>query len=232
MTAPTITLLDASIGSTPVERNFRREFAAPIRLRTVSEGDLPPDPRSVEWTGGGVVISGSQVSVYDDHPWIDRTAEWVADAVAADVPVLGVCWGHQLIASAVGGVIGPQEDYELGYAKIERIDDSPLLSGVGDTFVAFESHSDGIKRLPADATLLAENDRTIQAFRVRNAFGVQFHPEYDRETARWVVEGKNDELPPERIDRILDSITPENHAETTAAKRVFENFEGFLHRRA
>ena len=230
MSNSTITLLDASIGQTPAERNVRRAFDLPLRVWKVSNGDLPSGPEGDEWPGDGVVISGSQTAVYEDREWIDRTAEWAADAVALGVPVLGVCWGHQLLARALGGTVEPMDEYELGYATIDRVAADPLFDGIDDSFLAFESHSDAVLELPDEATLLAENDRSIQAFRVENALGVQFHPEYDLETARWVVQNKDGELPAERLDRILDAITPERHAETASAKRVFENFERLVRR--
>ncbi|MFB6201651.1 MAG: type 1 glutamine amidotransferase [Halorhabdus sp.] len=230
MHEPTITLLDASLGDTPAEGNVRRELDLPVTARKVSDGTIPPVPESAQWTDDGVVVSGSQTAVYADQDWIDRTAAWVADAVAVGVPILGICWGHQLLAQALGGQVGPMSDYELGYATIDRVAEDPLFDGIGESFRAFESHSDGVQRLPDDATLLAKNERAVQAFRVENALGVQFHPEYDIETARWVVQNKEGELPTERLDRVLDEITPETHAETAPAKRVFRNFEKLVRR--
>ncbi|QGN06736.1 type 1 glutamine amidotransferase [Halorhabdus sp. CBA1104] len=231
MSEPTITLLDASIGQTPAEQNFRRAFDLPVTAWKVSDGDVPPVPDGDMWTGDGVVISGSQTAVYEDRTWIDRTAEWVADAVAAGVPVLGVCWGHQLLARALGGTVEPMGAYELGYATVERVAADPFFDGIDDSFLAFESHSDAVGELPDEATLLAENNRATQAFRVENAFGVQFHPEYDIDTARWVVQNKEGELPTERVERVLDAITPERHADTASANHVFENFEKLVRRR-
>ncbi|WP_181685210.1 type 1 glutamine amidotransferase [Halorhabdus salina] len=229
---PTITLLDASIGETPAQRNVRRELDLPQTAHKVSEGHLPPDPTGEDWDADGVVISGSQTAVYDDRAWIKRTAEWVEDAVIAGVPVLGICWGHQLLARALGGRVGPMDDYELGYATVERVAPDPLLEGAGKRFLAFESHSDAVTDLPTDARVLADNDQAIQAFRLRNALGVQFHPEYDVETARWVVQNKADELPDDRLDAIQQSITPQHHAKTAGANAVFDAFERLVRERS
>ncbi|WP_135665140.1 type 1 glutamine amidotransferase [Halorhabdus rudnickae] len=231
MSAPSLTLIDASIGSTPALRNVRRETSLSVIHWKVSEEEMPPVPDSGEWTDDGVVISGSQTAVYDDEPWIERTEAWVRQAVAADVPVLGICWGHQLLAQALGGRVEPMDRYELGYATIDPVADDLLFDGIEDTFVAFESHSDAVIELPDNARLLAENERAIQAFRVQNARGVQFHPEYDIETARWVVQNKEDELAAERFEQLLDSITAETHTETASARRVFENFESLVRQR-
>mgnify|MGYP006278016001 FL=1 len=222
---PRIALLDASVGDTPAERNFRRELDADVQAFKVSEGDLPPPVETSEmWPFDAAVISGSQTSVYDEHAWIDAIEAWTRAAVEASVPILGVCWGHQLLAQALDGAVDPMGRYELGYHEVDRIADDPLFSGLDETFLAFETHSDEVTRLPSEATVLAENDRSLQAFRIANAWGVQFHPEYDRETARWVTENKRGEVADDELERILAAITTENAARARDAKGVFENF--------
>ncbi len=228
--AGTLALFDASLGDTPAVRNFRREFDVELDVFKVSEGEFP----DVSAAGGyaafpydGAVISGSQTSVYWDEPWIDEVAGWVQDAVDCGIPVLGVCWGHQLLASALGGGVEAMDDYELGYRTVRQVTDAELFAGIGEAFTAFETHSDVVTELPPGATRLAENDCGVQAFRVRNAVGVQFHPEYDLETARWVTENKRGEIPDERVDDVLAAVTPERHAETAQVTRLFENFQQF-----
>ncbi len=227
MTESTVTLIDASVGSTPAQRNIEREVGLPVATWKVSEGELPPGPEE-GWDDDGVVVSGSQTAVYENREWIDETVAWLGDAIEAGVPVLGICWGHQAIARAAGGTVEDMGEYELGYATVEQVRESPLFAGLPESFVAFESHSDVVAELPPEATLLAENDVGVQAFHVENAFGVQFHPEYDRETAQWVVENKEGELPDERIEEIRETITPKRHAKTAAATHVFDNFESLL----
>jgi GMP synthase (glutamine-hydrolysing) len=224
-----VALLDASVGDTPAERNFRRELDADVTAFKTSEGALPPRV-GARFPFDAVVVSGSQTSVYDGEPWIRETEEWVREAVEARMPVLGVCWGHQLLAQAVGGAVDPMGSYELGYATVEFVDgtpDDPLFDRIDTPFVAFETHTDEVTALPARATILAENDRALQAFRVANAWGVQFHPEYDRDTARWVTENKRGWLDDATVDAVLETITPENHAETADATRLFDNFLAF-----
>ncbi|CCQ32561.1 type 1 glutamine amidotransferase [Halorhabdus tiamatea] len=228
MDEPSLALLDASIGSTPAADNFRRVLDVPVSTYKVSEGELPPEPADDGRGHDGVVISGSQVAVYEDRRWIEAVEAWIDQAVEADVPVLGVCWGHQLLASALGGRVEATGAYELGYSTVERVRVSALFEGVGESFVAFESHSDAVSELPAGATRLAENGRGVQAFAVGDAYGVQFHPEYDVETARWVVQNKEGEIDADRLESVLASITPENHARTADARQVFGNFEAIV----
>ena len=224
-----VALLDASLGDTPAERNLRRELDAGVTAFKLSDGESPPAVDAA-FPFDAAVISGSQTSVYDDESWIAGTEAWVREAVESGLPVLGVCWGHQLLARALGGDVDPMGSHELGYATVGLVDDDPLFDGFDASFVAFETHSDEVTRLPAAASVLAENDRALQAFRIRNAWGVQFHPEYDLDTARWVTENKRGHLTDAAVDAILDTITPARHAETADATRVFDNFLAFARR--
>ncbi|MFC5366525.1 type 1 glutamine amidotransferase [Salinirubrum litoreum] len=224
----TLALLDASVGETPAERNFRRELAAEVDVAVfkLGEGEFPPSVSSSAWRYDGVVISGSQTSVYDDHDWIHEATEWVRRVHAADVPILGVCWGHQFLAQALGGRVVDMGEYELGYRQISRVGDDPLFAGLPRAFTSFETHSDRVAELPPGAHTLARNDYGVQAFRVGVTYGVQFHPEYDRETAEWVIRGKD--LSEDRIESALASITDESVAESESAKRVFDNFRSLV----
>jgi GMP synthase (glutamine-hydrolysing) len=113
-------------------------------------------------------------------------------------------------------------EYELGYESIARVGEDPLFAGVPETFTSFETHSDRVAELPPGASVLARNEYGTQAFRVGSAYGVQFHPEYDRATAEWVTRGKD--LPDDRIRAVLDEITDDAVADAAVATRLFDNF--------
>ncbi|MFU8868954.1 type 1 glutamine amidotransferase [Natronococcus sp.] len=153
-------------------------------------------------------------------------------AVDRGVPVLGVCFGHQLVADVLGGEVEPMGEYELGYREVEVEPgaSSVLLDGLADRFVAFSTHSDEVTALPPDTTVTASNDYSIQGFRRGDAFGVQFHPEYDRASAERVTRGKD--LPEERVRHVLEGITDESVAAATDAKIVFDNFLEYARRRS
>ena len=226
-----IAVLDASLGDTPAERNLRRELEAVaddvvVDVFKLPAEALPPTVSSPEWNYDGVVVSGSQTSVYEDRDWIHEATAWVRHVHETGVPLLGICWGHQFIAQALGGRVVDMGEYELGYRELTLVGTDPLFDGVPAEFVSFETHSDRVAELPPGARVLARNDYGVQAFRVGSTYGVQFHPEYDRQTAVWVTEGKD--LPDERIQRVLDGITDESVAAAEAAKVVFENFLGLV----
>ncbi|RCU47297.1 type 1 glutamine amidotransferase [Haloplanus salinus] len=220
-----LALLDASHGSEHTRPNFRRALDAALAEFDVTAGELPPDVAF-----DGVVVTGSRSSVYWDEPWIDALVNWVAEAAARGLPILGVCYGHQVLATALDGRVEAMDDIELGYRTIDRVDDDdPLLAGLDDPFTAFETHSDRVVELPPGATLLAENDRGVQAFRRGACWGVQFHPEYDRDSAARVTKGKA--LREARIRSVLDGIDDDNYAAACRTKRLFDNFTDYVRAR-
>jgi GMP synthase (glutamine-hydrolysing) len=210
MRRPRIALLNASQApSTP--RNFRRELDGDLVEFDVQQ-DVPDT-----FAFDGAVVTGSRASVYWDEPWIDSLTEWVGEATERGLPMLGICFGHQVLAEALGGTVESMGEYEIGYREVEG--DGMLLD---DTVTVFTTHSDTVTDLPPGAAQTAENDYGIHGFRVGNAFGVQFHPEYDMDTAESVTRGKD--LPDERIQTVLSGITEENYARACEAKGLFENF--------
>ncbi|WP_136689889.1 type 1 glutamine amidotransferase [Halorhabdus amylolytica] len=218
MSRPRIALLNAAHGDEHTPRNFRRELAADLVEFRTTERDLP------ETVGfDGFVVTGSRASVYWDEPWIADLKEWVGEAIDRGLAGLGVCFGHQLLADVLGGEVEAMGEYEIGYREVRRARESPLFAGIDETFTVFTTHSDRVAELPPGATLLAENDYGIHGFRRGTVFGVQFHPEYDRETARSVTRGK-DELGDERKRRVLERITERNYRSACEAKQVFGNF--------
>jgi GMP synthase (glutamine-hydrolysing) len=216
-------LLDASHGNPNTPRNFRRELDADLAEFDVTGGELP-----THYDFDAVVVTGSRASVYWDEPWIPSLQEYIAEADARDVPMLGVCFGHQAIAAALGGRVDDMGEYELGYRTVTHTGDDGLFEGIDEAFTVFTTHSDAVVELPPGAERLAENDYGVHAFRRGHVWGVQFHPEYDAETATEVTRGKD--LPEARIQSVLDGITPQNYDAACEAKRLFENFVAYVDR--
>ena len=219
---PHIAIVDASIGDTPAERNLTREIDAETRAYKASEGERPPAPEQRDRAYDAVVISGSQTSVYDDHDWIHKLTGWVRRCQRADVPMLGICWGHQLLAQAFGGRIVDMDEYEIGYRSIEQRGDDPLFAGIESPMTAFETHSDRVAELPAGAVELARNEYGIQAFRLGASYGLQFHPEYDRQTAEWILDSKD--LDEETDAAAAATVTNDAVAAASETAGVFDTF--------
>jgi GMP synthase (glutamine-hydrolysing) len=220
-------LLQAAHDDPNTTRNFRRELDADLVEFDVNNGNLPP---TTEFDA--LVVTGSRASVYWDDDWIDPLIEYVGKAAADGVPILGVCYGHQVVAEALGGRVSGMDAFELGYNEVEQVDDDPLFAGISDEFTVFTSHGDAVVELPPGAELIARNEYGVHGFRRDHCWGVQFHPEYDIETARDIAESKRERLGDEQVDRVLDDISPEQYDAACEAKRLFENFAVYARQRA
>ncbi|WP_020220737.1 type 1 glutamine amidotransferase [Halarchaeum acidiphilum] len=215
-----IALLNAAHDPADTARNFRREVDADLAEFHVAGGELPDS-----YDFDAVIVTGSRSSVYwdDEQEWIAPAREWVADADRRGLPILGVCFGHQLVAEALGGTVDDMEEYEIGYRSVAHDGSDPLFDGVDTEFTVFTTHSDAVTELPPGAALLAENEYGVHAFRRGNAYGVQFHPEYDTRTAERVTKRKDD-LADDRKATVLDGIDADHYEAACEAKRLFDNF--------
>ena len=143
----------------------------------------------------GIVVFGSSYNVEhaEEHPFIDRAAAMSLEAVSRGLPVLGVCFGAQLLAWALGGEVRKAPVREIGFEPIRPSAGAatdPVLSIYDDGDHVFQWHMDTYE-LPDGAELLVTGDRvTNQAFRMDGpAWGVQFHLEIDAEEIElWLQE--------------------------------------------
>jgi len=130
----------------------------------------------------GAVVMGGPMSVDepDRHPELAIEREWLAEAVRRELPVLGICLGAQLLASALGAEVRPGEGPEIGWAPVEILDpDDPILGALAPSTTVLHWHGE-VFDLPEGAKPLARSAKTEhQAFRHGNAWGVLFHPEAD-----------------------------------------------------
>ena len=155
---------------------------------------------------GGVIITGSPGMVTERADWSEASAAWLADIVERDTtPVLGVCYGHQLIAHGLGGEVTQNPNgREMGTVEVrldaQAVADDPLLeAGAWPTHM---SHVESVVRPPAGAQVLGETDLEAHAalrFGPRQ-WGVQFHPEFDADIMRRYVEARRVVLTGEGLD--------------------------------
>lgn len=146
--------------------------------RCVLAGDALPRVTDVS----GAIFMGGPMNVdeIDRYPGLLVEREWLAAACAADLPLLGVCLGAQLIARALGSDVRRGSTPELGWLPIEvHAPEDPLLGALAPRATVLHWHGD-VFDLPAGATLLASSAQTpVQAFRRGNAVGTLFHAEAD-----------------------------------------------------
>ena len=133
-----------------------------------------------------VILTGSHSMVTHEESWSLEVEKWLPKLIKDEVPLLAICYGHQLLAKSLGGVSGYHENgIEIGSVDInleENAKDDEIFSKLQNNFKAHTIHSQTVIELPKNATRLAFNNHDKNhAYRVGNcAWGVQFHPEFDK----------------------------------------------------
>jgi GMP synthase-like glutamine amidotransferase len=149
----------------------------------VPAGDPLPPPGA----HSHVIVSGSEDTITARRPWAEAELAWLQRAVAAGAHVLGSCWGHQLIAAALGGpgCVRRSSTPEFGWEHVSVADDGGLLPPAFDAFV---SHFDEVVAgsHPELVVLASSPGCAVQALRWRDlpVWGIQAHPEIDPEAGR------------------------------------------------
>lgn len=150
-----------------------------------------------------VVVTGSAASVVERAPWMLATEARLRDAVEAGTPVLGICFGHQLLGQALGGRVAKNpRGREIGTVRLELLREDALLDRAHDPFFVNMTHLDSVVELPPGAQVLARSALDPHAA-VRfgpRAWGVQFHPEIDAEVMADYVRGRWDAIVSEGLD--------------------------------
>jgi GMP synthase (glutamine-hydrolysing) len=199
---------------------------ATVLTHDAQDGAAPPPLDTV----AGVVITGSHAMVSDREPWSEALLPWLREAVAETKPVLGICYGHQLLAHALGGVVAHHpEGVEIGTVGVQRhlaAHDDPLLGALPDTFDAQATHWQSVRRLPPGAVLLAGNAfEPHHAFRVgRCAWGVQFHPEFSAQALGAYLDGLDAVLQREGRDAAHISAGLKDTPEAASVLPAFARF--------
>ena len=178
-----------------------------------------PLPVSLLQAADALMIGGAGAfSATQRYPWTQGVLDLVRAAADGGTPMFGSCWGHQIIAVALGGRVEHDgERAEMGCAEVRLTDagrQDPLFDGFPDRFLTNMGHHDRVTRLPPGAVELAENDsQPNQAFRLAGLpiYGTQFHSELDaaRERERLIAyrEYYRNELPSEeRFQVVIDSL--------------------------
>jgi GMP synthase (glutamine-hydrolysing) len=141
----------------------------------------------------GVILTGSHSMVTACEPWSERLIPYIKAMQLRNLPVLGICYGHQLIAKALGGEVdfhplGP-EPGTVNVCLTAAGKKDKLLGTLPDIFSVNVAHSQSVISLPENAVLLAMNHfEPHQAFRIGNIWGIQFHPEFDQAITQYYVD--------------------------------------------
>ena len=152
----------------------------------------------------GVIITGSPLSVTSKLPWMEQTAARLAELVRRELPVLGICFGHQLLGHALGGRVAPNpRGREMGSVAFTSWVADPVVGEAG-TWPVNTTHLDSVVELPPGARVLGETalePHGAVRFGPR-AWGVQHHPEIDAAVLRQYIAARRPALLAEGLDPI------------------------------
>jgi GMP synthase-like glutamine amidotransferase len=170
-----------------------------------------------------VIVLGGYMGVHDeaDYPFLLPLKRFMRSAAEAGTPLLGICLGGQLLADVLGGEVHSRHRGEKGLHEIRLTaagQGDPLFVGLPPAIAAFQWHNDSFAVPPAAVHLAASTPCPGQAFRWRNAWGVQFHPEVDRPiVAVWSAKAD-----PE--GRYAAEFAAGEAAHRATGRRLLENF--------
>jgi GMP synthase (glutamine-hydrolysing) len=204
----------------------------PVRMQVVrvDEGQPLPFPHEV----AGAVITGSAAMVTDRAGWSEYTAEWIRGGLDAGLPLFGVCYGHQLMADALGGTVGwLPAGREIGTRTVTRTARAGChwLDGLPTSFPAHTTHRQSVLEPPRGAEVMAASELDPhQVLRYgTHAISTQFHPEFTVEHMRAYLDVRTDALREEGLDPALLELAVRD---TEQARTLLERFARWALRRS
>ena len=180
----------------------------------VLDGETLPDPANLE----GIAITGSSAGVYEDHAWLDPLRAFIREAYAARTPMLGICFGHQIMADALGGDVRKSEKgWGLGRHQYRVTGRPDFMASAPDMLSVVCSHQDQVVAPPKEADVILASDFTPNAglfYRSGQALSFQPHPEFDDSYGTALVELRSGRANEAVIAEALDSFaSPSNSAQ-------------------
>lgn len=187
------------------ERMVRAEDpTATIDVISIPNGDALPDPSTVE----AVLITGAAAGVYDEFDWIAPLEDFVRASYANKTPMVGVCFGHQLIAQALGGTVRKSEKgWGIGRHVYQVLPDNGIFDGEAVAIAC--SHQDQVIEAPTEARTILSSEFTPHAgllYANGATLTVQPHPEFDAEFAQVCCELREGKAPDDVVATARDSL--------------------------
>lgn len=196
----------------------------------VMAGEALPEPETV----AGIVVTGSPAMVTDRLDWSEASAAFLRLAAEAAIPVLGICYGHQLLAHALGGSVGFHPGgREIGTTAVTltaAAGEDALFAGLPRSFPVNASHRQTVSGLPPEAVVLASNPfEPFHAVRFRESvWGLQFHPEFAADVMLAYLDERKEVLVAEGLD---PAALRDNVQQTPVAASLLQAFATLVRNR-
>lgn len=148
------------------------------------------------------LTTGSKRSVYEDEPWIVGFAELVRRLAAEERPFVGICFGHQMLAHALGGKVGRSErGWGVGVKVVDVVGAEPWMGADDGPYAVLNSHADQVSELPPGAEVLGGNEHCpVSLMRVgERMLGIQGHPEFVAEYSATLMRARRGVIIPEEV---------------------------------
>ncbi|HOI17869.1 MAG TPA: type 1 glutamine amidotransferase [Geobacteraceae bacterium] len=193
------------------------------------ESAFLPDPESLDL----IIAMGGPMSVNDEasFPWLAKEKQFVRDAIQRGLPVIGICFGAQLIASALGARVYPNSEKEIGWLEIEAIPGTNNEYRFPEKISVFHWHGETFD-LPVGATRLAKSAACAnQAFQVgERVIGLQFHLETTPESLDLIINNCREELIEAAYVQTESSMRAASSSEYANINRLMEDILSFVMR--
>jgi len=169
---------------------------------------------------GAYLVTGSKAGVYEDHEWLPPLENFVRDLVQAEIPLIGICFGHQLVAQALGGRVGKSDrGWGVGVHRHQWRSKPDWLPMPADDFKVLVSHQDQVQRAPTGLEVLASSDFCPIAalYKRGSVLTFQGHPEFVPEYSRALMVSREDRIGDDALPKALASLSQGHDGDALAS---------------
>jgi GMP synthase-like glutamine amidotransferase len=193
-----------------IEGGYREMFAALLpqdefRYYAADRGELPDSSNECD----AYLCTGSKYSVYEEHAWIERLGQFLRDLQRTNVPFVGICFGHQMLAHALGGEVAKAaQGWGAGVLEVEVLREEPWMQPRKPRLFLHHMHQDQVRALPEGSVLLARSAHCeTEMFRIGDSMlGIEAHPEFTVAFSEALIRSRIQAIGKERSARALQSL--------------------------